>query len=692
VRKLGIIALGVIGLLAGLPVRSLDGAAPAGKDVAFFENKIRPVLVTQCYACHAADSDELGGNLRLDDRASIRQGGQSGPALVPGDPDASLLIQALRYDHLEMPPEQPLSPAVVRDFESWVRRGAADPRRGEAAAESDDQLDWEALWSFLPRRTPPLPAVSAKAWPRDPLDHFVLAEIEAAGQQPVPDASAARLIRRLYNDLIGLPPTAAQVEAFSQAYHREGEAALSRWVDALLEQPQYGERWGRHWLDIARYGESNGDDGLGRNATFPHAWRYRDYVIDALNRDVPYDRFLTEQIAGDLLPADTAAERNRQIVATGFLAIGSKPASAMNKNFAMDIVDDQIDTVCTAVLGLSVACARCHDHKHDPIPTRDYYALAGIFRSTETLYGLAGKEKLTAPPTDLHALRSDWNPSGKGGAQRKQTPQFPDDYGSVIERLDPHWHVRGDQPPTSEAVPEGVTFSAEAFAQVNEAKLRGAVDAPQTDYAVSLWWKNQLANTARPITAYLFSRGEIGNSSLPGDHLGIGGSHDSGRTGKLFVFNGNGQKKSLAGSTVIPPDTWNHVVLVRRGAAVKVFLNGRLEIAGKLAATFGDSLEYCFADRSDHFAPLEGAMAEWAFFPRALDDEEALELHAASGQPPGVQTLGRAMGVREKPKPEDCKIHIGGESGKLGPVVPRGFLSVYEQVPDGHSSPFSRAT
>jgi hypothetical protein len=463
-------------------------------------------------------------------------------------------------------------------------------------------------------------------------------------------------------------------------------------VDALLEQPQYGERWGRHWLDIARYGESNGDDGLGRNATFPHAWRYRDYVIDALNRDVPYDRFLTEQIAGDLLPADTAAERNRQLVATGFLAIGSKPASAMNKNFAMDIVDDQIDTVCTAVLGLSVACARCHDHKHDPIPTRDYYALAGIFRSTETLYGLGGNEKLTAPPTALHALRSDWDPSGDGTKQRKETPQFPDDYSAIIDRLNPHWHLGGDAPPAEGPVPEGVTFTSDGFATVKEAKLRGAIATPQMDYSVSMWWKNQLANTARPITAYLFSRGEQGNKDLPGDHLGIGGSHDGTRTGKLFVFNGNGQKKTLAGSTVIPPNTWNHLVLVRRGAVIKVFLNGRLEIEGDLPATFGESLDYCFADRSDHFAPLDGALAEWAFFERPLADEEALQLHAASGQPQGVQTLGWAMGVREKPKPDDCKIHVGGDSGKLGPAVPRGFLSIYERVPEADSGPFSLAT
>ena len=197
-----------------------------------------------------------------------------------------------------------------------------------------------------------------------------------------------------------------EIKAFEREVAVEGRRAIVRKVDELLASPHFGERWGRHWLDVARYAESNGNDGLSRNPTFPHAWRYRDYVIDSFNRDVPYNRFLLEQIAGDHLKAASEEERDKNLIATGLLALGAKPAKAMNNDFAMDVVADQIDVIGRGVMGVSVACARCHDHKFDPVPTRDYYALAGIFQSTETMWGLAANEKLTAPPTDLHVLKT----------------------------------------------------------------------------------------------------------------------------------------------------------------------------------------------------------------------------------------------------------------------------------------------
>jgi hypothetical protein len=213
-------------------------------------------------------------------------------------------------------------------------------------------------------------------------------------------------VRRLYFDLIGLPPTAEETDDFLAAYDRDGKQAIAQLVEELLASRHFGERWGRYWLDVARYGESNGNDGLGRNPTFPHAWRYRDYVIAAFNDDVPFDQFVIEQLAGDLLPAASPPQRDRQLIATGFLALTAKPAKAMNDDFDMDIVADQIDVVGRGIMGLSVACARCHDHKFDPIPTRDYYALAGIFTSTQTMWGLAGHEKLSAPSTDLYVLEA----------------------------------------------------------------------------------------------------------------------------------------------------------------------------------------------------------------------------------------------------------------------------------------------
>ncbi|WP_145312374.1 PSD1 and planctomycete cytochrome C domain-containing protein [Gimesia fumaroli] len=395
------------------------------KQRAFFENKIRPVLVKKCYSCHSSKSEELGGKLRMDTRDGMRVGGESGPAFVEGRPNESLLIQALRYDDLEMPPDEPLSEAVINDFITWVKMGVPDPRIDHPLIAKKPTEDSTAakpeLWSFQPVRNPAPPAVQNQSWVYDPLDQFVLSRIEAAELTPTHDAAPITLVRRLYYDLTGLPPTAEQVETFLADYQRRQQQAVAHLVDELLASPHFGERWGRHWLDVARYGESNGNDGLGRNPTFPHAWRYRDYVIQAFNNDVPYDQFLTEQIAGDLLTAKTPEERDRLLIATGFLAIGSKPAKAMNVNFHMDVVNDQINVIGTGVMGLSVACARCHDHKHDPIPTADYYAMAGIFLSTETMWGYAANQPLTAPETPLHVLKSKHHyvPPPDSGAQPK---------------------------------------------------------------------------------------------------------------------------------------------------------------------------------------------------------------------------------------------------------------------------------
>lgn len=659
------------------------GHAAENEELAFFENKIRPALVKHCYQCHSEDAENIGGGLLLDSRESVREGGQSGPAIVAGDPDESLLIQAIRYDHVEMPPDNPLPETVVNDFVTWVRRGANDPRVADEKGKAS-KLDAASLWSFVPRIAPTVPEVKDHDWSLDPLDRFVLSRIESAGLRPTRDASTETLIRRLYFDLIGLPPTMQQIESFADEHRDDSSQATARLVDSLLESPQFGERWGRHWLDVARFGESNGDDGLGRNASFPNAWRYRDYVIDAFNRDVPYDQFLTEQIAGDLLPADDAAQRNRQLIATGFLAIGSKPAVAMNTNFAMDVVDDQINAICTAVMGLSVACARCHDHKHDPIPTRDYYAMAGFFTSTETLYGAAGNEKLTAPPTPLYSLTSVWKPEATEPISRKETPRFPDHYSAVVDESKPLIHARLDTRPSELSIESDVKFSPQLFAEVKESMLSGKLTASAESYSVAFWFRNTLANNQRPITAYLFSRAKLGDKNLTGDHIGIGGNHDASRTGKLFIFNGNVNKTSLIGETIIPPNSWNHVVMVRDAKQIKLFLNGTLEIEGKLEASFGDSLDFCLANRSDKFAPLEGNLAEFAIFQRSLSDAEATRLHEASGQPRGVRSsfasLGMAMGVRDKGKPADCKIHIGGENTKLGDVVPRGWLTAHDKV------------
>lgn len=347
--------------------------AVRGEDVTFFESKIRPVLVKQCYECHSVESGKSKGGLTLDTKQGIRSGGDTGPAVVPGDAAKSLLLAAIKHSDpdLEMPPKKPKLPdAVIADFETWIKAGAADPRESPVKAAERPPVDVESgrkFWSYQK----PKPVAGT-------IDGFIRAKLKDQGMEPAPAAEPVVVLRRLYFDLIGIPPTPEQAAAFSME-------KLEATVDELLRSPRFGERWGRHWLDVARYAESNGRES---NLTFPHAWRYRDYVIDAMNADVPFDRFITEQIAGDLLPAKEDVERARLLIATGFLALGPKGLNEMNPaQFAADVADEQLDTVTRAVLASSVACARCHDHKTEPFSMEDYYALAGIFKSTQTFYG-----------------------------------------------------------------------------------------------------------------------------------------------------------------------------------------------------------------------------------------------------------------------------------------------------------------
>ena len=380
--------------------------ATSPEEQRFFETRIRPLLARHCYKCHSANSQEPGGKLLLDHAAGLLNGGESGAAVIPGNAADSLLVQALHSDGLQMPPEKPLSAAEIADVETWIQRGAYDPRTAVPMAAAAVDPAAQPHWAWSSPQPPQIPEVQNSAWPMSDIDRFVLAAFEQAGK-PIPAAASPRTVaRRLYQNLLGLPPTAEELEEAETLLLEESGTGLISLVDRLLASPHFGERWGRHWLDVARYGESNGNDGLGRNPTFPHAWRYRDYVIAAINQDMPWDQFLREQLAGDLLPAVSPAERDRLVTATGFLALSAKPAKAMNDDFEMDIVADQIDLIGRGILGVSVACARCHDHKTDPIPTAEYYALAGILTSTETLWGLAANEGLTAPKTDLHVLQA----------------------------------------------------------------------------------------------------------------------------------------------------------------------------------------------------------------------------------------------------------------------------------------------
>lgn len=380
--------------LSGLEIWAGDGAIPSAMSARFvtelsadqtefFERRIRPVFVENCYECHKAGARKLGGNLLLDSRAGLIKGGDTGPVITPGDPEASLLIHAVRHTdpHLTMPPKSKLSPEQIADLEAWVKMGAPDPRTADTVAivKARETIDWDKArewWSFRPLKPPPVPAVKRTDWPANDLDRFILARLEQAGLPPAGDAEKRVLIRRATYDLIGLPPKPEEIQAFLADGSPD---AFARVVDRLLASPAYGERWGRHWLDVVRYADTAGDNS---DFPIPQMHRYRDWVIRAFNRDLPYDQFVREQLAGDLLPGATTGETHERLIATGYLANSRRFGSRVDDYPQHLTIEDTIDNLGRAFLGLTVSCARCHDHKFDPVTAADYYALYGIFHST----------------------------------------------------------------------------------------------------------------------------------------------------------------------------------------------------------------------------------------------------------------------------------------------------------------------
>ncbi len=362
--------------------------------IAFFESKIRPLLVSRCNECHSLASKKVNGGLAVDSRETLLKGGDSGPAVVSGDPEKSLLILAVRRadKDLQMPPKQKLSDIEIADLETWVKQGLPDPRTtpsADAAASANRPKygvsleEGREFWSMRPVKDSPLPAIKNSSWPRNRIDHFILAKLEAAGINPAPPADKRTLLRRVTFDLTGLPPTPRELDAFLAD---DSPQAFEHVIDRLLASPRYGERWGRYWLDVVRYSDTCGN---ASDYPVPQAAKYRDWVVRAVNRDLPYDQFLREQLAGDLLPSTSDAERHERILATGYLAIARRFGGSRTGEHYLTI-EDTIDNLGKAVLGSSISCARCHDHKFDPFTMHDYYGLVGIFESTR--YPFPGAE------------------------------------------------------------------------------------------------------------------------------------------------------------------------------------------------------------------------------------------------------------------------------------------------------------
>jgi hypothetical protein len=412
---------GLVALLVAVPAR---GADPDAAGVEFFEKKIRPVLVERCYSCHSAEAareKKLRGGLLLDTREGVRKGGDTGPAVMPGKPDEGTLLKALRQTgDLKMPPKGKLTDVVLADFEKWIALGAPDPRDSAVTTATAPVIDWEQArkhWAFQPPVKHALPEVKRTDWSRSWIDRFVLAELEKRGLQPVPAAGKRELIRRATFDLLGLPPTPDEVDTFLKD---DSPEAFARVVDRLLASPHYGERWGRYWLDVARYAE---DKALAFPTPRPHAHQYRDWVVRAFNEDMPYDRFLRLQLAGDLVP-EPFSDYTLKLAGLGFQGLGAEyhkgsvPAQVM-----ADELDDRIDTLTRGLLGLTVACARCHDHKYDPIPTRDYYSLAAAYN------GAAWTEVFLGPPKVVETYQA-WE--RKNRQIEGEIAQFLADQGKAL--------------------------------------------------------------------------------------------------------------------------------------------------------------------------------------------------------------------------------------------------------------------
>jgi cytochrome c553 len=654
--------------LASAPAAADDRKADDRAGVEFFEKKIRPVLVQHCYACHSQEAQKkkkLRGGLLLDSKEGWQKGGDSGPVLVPGKAKDSLLLKSLRHEtDLRMPPSRKLPDAVVADFAAWINRGAPDPRSGAVVkARGMSVEEGRKFWAYRQPVRPAVPAVKDTAWPRGEIDAFLLARMEPAGLRPAADADRATLIRRVHYDLTGLPPTPEQVEAF---VHDNRPDAYERLVDRLLASPHFGERWGRHWLDVARYAESM----TLRGFVFKEAWRYRDHVIDRFNEDAPFDDFIREQIAGDLLPAGNLEQKRRQLTATTFLALANTNLEEQDKKqLVMDVVDEQLDTIGRAFLAQTLGCARCHDHKFDPVPTKDYYALAGILRNTKTLKHANVSQWLEVPlPGDPAAEQATKAHEQAVAALQKQVQTLRTALGKKAKPLNP-------KRPLVRAVADlpGIVIDDAKAKKVGE-------------------WKD---------------------SKYSGTYVGAGYIHD-GNTGK--------GEKTVTFQTEVPRTGRYEVRLAysagtNRAAKVPVTVfsaDGEKTIhidqrqTPDIDGLFVSLGQYCFERTGQSFVIVanEGTMghviADAVVFIPVEDLAAVKEVKGAAGKAVGddaaklrrlEQQLKKltangprrqmVMSVQEEARIEDTHVHVRGSVHNLGEKAPRGFLRVasYGEMP-----------
>lgn len=646
-------------LAAGFP----PGRSLAAPGMEFFEDKVRPLLVEHCYECHSA-GHKIKGGLQLDHRAGWETGGDSGPALVPGDPAASRLLRAVSYQDrdLKMPPRQKLPEAAVAILREWIASGAPDPRL-EVPGDPANAVPAAAKpgglpWSFQPLTVaagdPELPAVKDGAWLRDPVDYHILSALEKEGLGPVEDAAPQAVMRRLFFDLTGLPPSA---EDLAEA----GSRPFPELVDHLLASDAFAERWAQHWLDLTRFAESSGG---GRTLPFKDAWRFRDYVIESIRQDVPLNRMITEHLAGDLLPAADDDERRRQLTATAFLALGPTNYEEQDKGvLRMDIIDEQLETIGRSFMGLTIGCARCHDHKFDPISIRDYYALAGIFGSTQTL------RDYTSNVAHWVDLPLPMEPGMAAAIEEKEIrlARLQDELKKVTA-------LAKKNPPAT------VLTTVRPDKAISTDQLPGIV-VDESAATLAGGWKTSTRYPGFIGQGYLHDKdvpkGTATATFVPpipeaGRYeVRVAYTHAPEREKKVpvHILHADGEEDLTFDQSVVPPiegrfvslgtfrfekDGAGFILISNEGTTGIVTLDAIQLLSERERATLTKNAPE--QDGPDHAARLRELQAE---------------IKSLKNTPP---FRPETMGVREVPEPVDCRIHIRGNIRNPGEPVPRGAI------------------
>ncbi len=623
---------------------------PAG--IEFFESNIRPILVDNCYSCHSQQSAKIKGSLLVDSRDGLLKGGDTGPAIKPGDVEASLLIKAVRYtdDELKMPPKnKKLSSAQIASLETWVKMGAPDPRVASTAVSKAQSIRDKAKkhWAFQPIRKPEVPQVNEKKLVQTTVDNFILARLEAANLPPSPIADKRTLIRRATFDLIGLPPTPGEVAAFEAD---KSPDAFAKVVDRLLASPHYGERWGRHWLDVARYADTKGYV-FEEDRHYPYAYTYRDYVIRSFNEDLPYDQFIKQQIAADLFP-DKGDKRS--LAALGYLTLGRRFINDIH-----DIIDDRIDVVCRGMMGLTVECARCHDHKFDPIPTKDYYSLYGIFDSSQ--------EPSEEPLLGTKAPDKEFN---EYMAEHKKRVEERDKYRQEQEtEMAAKLRRQAGDYMFAAYVARSRTNSLDAESVAHTNKLDPEV-LQRWMRAMDGWRTNQQA-----IFAPWFAFADLPETNFTASAKEVAAKFDINHADTITInplvaaaFSGESPAtmRDVAdryGSIFTNIDLkWDTAVAVTNAPVATAFANPAEEAVRQIlyAADAPANVPRAEFDRL-YETPIQQKMRA---LQRKVDEFDA----ESPGAPP------RAMALIDKPDPHDTHIFIRGNSGNEGPIAPREFL------------------